>query len=60
MEWINNENNFPAIMINNSGDFTIAKNKDIYFLNTEYGFRLATENESRKLYTKIEKNGKRE
>lgn len=52
MKWFDNIENFPAVMINKTRDFTIAKNRDNYFLNMEYGFRLATKKESNTLYTK--------
>jgi len=52
MKWFEDERNFPAIMVNDRGEFTIAKNKEIYFLNVEYNFRLATRKESEKLFVK--------
>lgn len=51
-KWIEKEENFPCLMVNKSGALTIAKNKELYILNTEYGFYLADKADLNKLHTK--------
>ena len=46
------EKHFPMLMVNKSGEFTIARNEKIYLLNVEYGYKIATKAEKELLYTK--------